>query len=700
MQCQLCQRVARALHPDSGYREPKYDNSRLVPLGSWGDILRNEHCPTCSCIAELYNTQTQNSGKILNAAEDEFRLLESPDRLTVLNLVLKSGRCSIHIKPLAGGPSDDGGVLMNQYWVDFERVLQWIKTCDSMHAECHWTIPSPGAPSFKENMYLINISRKCLVKVNGGEKYVALSYVWGTSCSQFRTTKASLTFLQSEGSLHERSLSGTIQRAMHFTSLLGVDFLWIDCLCIVQDDPIHAASQINSMASIYSNSYLTLCAADGIDAESGLLGIRQCSPPRNVQQYILTFADGPISSKWVTHVHGNANVYDRRGWTFQELVLSRRTLSFTGRGLRWKCQEVSAEEQKLEAKPSSIIVIDKVVRADTLWPCLKKWDNLVCIYMLRILTYDEDVLRAFSGILEALSSGMLGGFLFGLPQEFFDATLLWIPQRNLTRVEDTKSGTVKIALPSWSWAGWKGARKSQINTFGLGHLRSNEVGSYRPRKSDIYPCVTWFTTDMETLESVKIPNDYARFQGEGLDGTIALPLGWSRHRDQDGSPHYYKYDNAPPSHSFWYPVPTVRDIQPASDRQWGHILNCKTFRGYLGMGGSLAPQEKHHNNLAIHSLYTSEGTWAGIIYVHRSPHSIGKQNQQCELVLISGGWTRERDLPEWKYEERPRSEEYYEFYHVLWIEWQDNIAYRKGLGRVVKKVWDDLPKEEIDLYLG
>ena len=91
------------------------------------------------------------------------------------------------------------------------------------------------------------------------------------------------------------------------------------------------------MASIYSNSYLTLCAADGVDAESGLLGIRQCSPPRNVQQEILVFADGPISSKWVTHAHSAVSVYDKRGWTFQEQVLSRRTLSFTGRGLLWRC---------------------------------------------------------------------------------------------------------------------------------------------------------------------------------------------------------------------------------------------------------------------------------------------------------------------------------------------------------------------------
>ena len=120
----------------------------------------------------------------------------------------------------------------------------------------------------------------------------------------------------------------------------------------------------------------------------------------------------------------------------------------------------------------------------------------------------------------------------------------------------------------------------------------------------------------------------------------------------------------------------------------------------------LPPQEENYKNLPIYSL-NSEGTWAGIIYVHHSPRSISEQNQQCELVLISGGWALEDQdddysscFPEWNYAERPRSGDRYHFYHVLWIEWQGNIAYRKGLGRVVKKVWDDLPKDEVEISLG
>lgn len=126
--------------------------------------------------------------------------------------------------------------------------------------------------------------------------------------------------------------------------------------------------------------------------------------------------------------------------------------------------------------------------------------------------------------------------------------------------------------------------------------------------------------------------------------------------------------------------------------------------------GSPLPQEEDRkgDTFPIHSLHTSEGTWAGVIYIHHSPESASEQKQQCELVLISGGWAVEdenydhqsRWLPEWNYEKRPRSGDKYDFYHVLWIEWLDDVAYRKGLGRVVQKIWDELSKDEIELFLG
>ena len=78
------------------------------------------------------------------------------------------------------------------------------------------------------------------------------------------------------------------------------------------------------------------------------------------------------------------SVYDERGWIFQEKVLSRRILSFTNHGLEWRCQEVVSQEQYLRAqRPASTYTDLSVVRADTLWPCLKKWgpNSFHALYM-------------------------------------------------------------------------------------------------------------------------------------------------------------------------------------------------------------------------------------------------------------------------------------------------------------------------------
>lgn len=71
----------------------------------------------------------------------------------------------------------------------------------------------------------------------------------------------------------------------------------------------------------------------------------------------------------------------------------------------------------------------------------------------------------------------------------------------------------------------------------------------------------------------------------------------------------------------------------------------------------------------------------------------------CELITISMGHAKKRDeVPELPQalsndEERTEPFERYEYYNVLWIEWEDGIAYRKGVGRVEKGMWEAQPLE-------
>lgn len=86
-------------------------------------------------------------------------------------------------------------------------------------------------------MYFISVSRGCLVEAKAGEKYVTLSYVWGTTLGGLKCTKANLDSLRSNASLFQENTSqylpGTIQRAVKFTLQLGFDLLWVDSLYII-----------------------------------------------------------------------------------------------------------------------------------------------------------------------------------------------------------------------------------------------------------------------------------------------------------------------------------------------------------------------------------------------------------------------------------------------------------------------------------
>lgn len=715
MQCKVCQQVARALNPEFGYRVPKfYDvhGNRFVRLSSWEELRENLDCPTCSRIAALFGTDLIKNGCVSTFEEYEFYLWDSRESQSlILHSESQSFRPIITLHPLAEGTSEHVGVVMDSDWVDLERALSWVRSCDTTHGKCHRPFVSLDKSFVDRGMYFVSVSRSCLVEAKVGEKYVTLSYVWGTTSGGLKCTKANLDSLRSNGSLSPENtrqhLPDTIQRAMKFTLQLGFDLLWVDSLCIVQDDPVHTEAQINEMASIYSNSCLTICAADGIDANSGLRGVPECSQPRNIQQDILSFSDGVATSNWIRLMHGSS-VYDERGWTFQEKVLSRRVIAFTEHGLEWRCLKTVAQEQHHHiGKVASTYGDFSIARADTLWPCLKKWDNLVTSYLDRKLTYEEDILRAFSGISSALSGSMSEGFLFGLPQQFFDAALLWVPTEHLRPRKETTNGVASYKFPSWSWVGWIGAINNQINEFGLGHVRSTLVFERRARQRDIFPWAHWYKIKCEMGRGtpVRIPNDYAKYQGEGLQGTVALPLGWSSHRDEDDL-YYYKYDKAPSYQTFWYPIPTVRSTQQVSEVQWDSTLICLSSRSYLRMGSTLPREVQNGETYPLYSLETEEGEWAGVIYVHYDPGNTKERKVSCELVVMSGGIAFENVeeqsewIPEWDYEKRPRSGDVYCFYHCLWIERRGQISYRRGLARVPQKVWDTLSKEDVTIFLA
>jgi hypothetical protein len=119
---------------------------------------------------------------------------------------------------------------------------------------------------------------KCkLVENRAGEhgRYIALSYCWGTTLAYKTTTENRESHMQS---IDVARLPQTLQDAIYMTRYLGLRYIWMDCLCILQDDKADWEREAASMADVYANAWLTIAAARAADSSEGFLGPRQTKP--------------------------------------------------------------------------------------------------------------------------------------------------------------------------------------------------------------------------------------------------------------------------------------------------------------------------------------------------------------------------------------------------------------------------------------
>jgi hypothetical protein len=144
--------------------------------------------------------------------------------------------------------------------VNFTLLAEWIETCDKDHDHDSEVLDAPHRRPV--GMRYIDVRRRCIVKDIGNSPYAALSYTWGSQercCLTRQNTQA----LEKEDSLRDSQfkLDATTLDAITVCERLAIPFLWIDALCIVQDDEQGKHDQIHNMDQIYADAYITLVAA-------------------------------------------------------------------------------------------------------------------------------------------------------------------------------------------------------------------------------------------------------------------------------------------------------------------------------------------------------------------------------------------------------------------------------------------------------
>jgi hypothetical protein len=178
-------------------------------------------------------------------------------------------------------------------------------------------------PSSSSNLGYISLIQS---NPNDTQPYTTLSYVWGEDQSS-KTTKANL--VRHETSILLSTLPKTIRDAVQVTRQIGVAFLWVDSLCIVQDDPEEVAQEVANMAPYYANSILTISAAAANNCQEGFL--HRPDPDKAVpnvnENFDLPFRseESPRGSIMLrTPRLPCREAIDFRAWTLQEGLLATR----------------------------------------------------------------------------------------------------------------------------------------------------------------------------------------------------------------------------------------------------------------------------------------------------------------------------------------------------------------------------------------
>ncbi|KAH7333111.1 heterokaryon incompatibility protein-domain-containing protein [Rhexocercosporidium sp. MPI-PUGE-AT-0058] len=323
--------------------------------------------------------------------------------------------------------------------------------------------------------------------------YLALSHAWGNHLPIKTTTK---TIKRWKKNIPWTNLSKTFKDAVLITRKLGVRYLWIDTLCIIQDDKRDWEIEAANMAKIYQDALLVLSATLSADGTGGCFSQRTTSTDITavnsdgtetkvfVRERLPHQAFGhsrAIYFQWDKNEEmkkaaiqkGEKDLVDhpvlQRAWCFQERLLARRTLHYTKNELVWECVQTThcecgmlryfLDDNNSIRRHMNTVRFDQgdprmnVIRSDhTPWYLPEVWSKILGQYSCKRLGYATDTLPALAGLASRLASGngmYLGKYMAGLWERDIDSYIVWMPMsKEAVRPRDR----TQCSYPSWSWA--------------------------------------------------------------------------------------------------------------------------------------------------------------------------------------------------------------------------------------------------------
>jgi hypothetical protein len=711
VQCALCKSVADAI-------EKKVTEEPGEYVWKYRDVQQNAECVTCQKVAQWFKTHEPPAF----VWDWECFVLYSPYNksweLQVSGERIKSGE-TYPFSPcmeIQSIPNAAGFSLFGQE-IEIQGIKRWVNKCDKDHAGlCHTMTNSKARMADTTDLRFIDVENLCLAKQSvrdSNSRYAALSYVWGATVDPFQTMKANVEALSQEYAFdlpcNRTRVPNTIADSISVTRALGLRYLWVDRFSIVQDDEITKPHQLASMASIYSNAYVTIAATEGGVSDYGIPGVNE-ERPRKPPSETLQFSPSCRMQALAPIFGRRRTTYHTRGWTFQEWTFSRRTIVFHDQTVSWVCE---CFQQQENVQYPFMIPTRLLQDQWNTYPNIREYCQAVEIYTTRQLTHSEDILAAFNAFMTVQGRAMKSSFLFGIPELFLSSMLCWhhgrsplnAGERHFQQRRTDRQGNILKAFPSWSWAGWYGP----INMLCV----ADESSQLAKRSAECsildYPhLINFFKVmiepDGERKERVK---DLHYYETRGSIGYL---------EDKDYASHLgvKAFDK--------FPVVQEDEIRSwTSEPIHSTILEFQTRR----LIASLSRHNRDGLNKETPILTGPGGQMLGVLDIHISLNALQLPQHDVELICISvsrpvcNKHAQLRDLSQedvfyrtcpkecfpdsyhFAFEiHTPASNWQFMCYTVLWIEWEDGIAYRKAIGQVLKQEWDAADTEEVDIRLG
>jgi hypothetical protein len=209
--------------------------------------------------------------------------------------------------------------------VEPSLVKKWLSSCEEHHTDGQCRpkaniIATPDRPDGLKLLRVIDCAEKQIVLAPPGCKYVALSYLWGKGKALLLETKTENWFTNGllGNPFYKDLVPRTIRDAMELTSRIGERYLWVDSLCLRQDDREDMMDGIQHMDLIYEGAVLTIIAATGKDNNAGLPGLHPGT--RRLVQLSQDIKPG-VKMGIVSAVYDllSTSEYMTRGWTYASI---------------------------------------------------------------------------------------------------------------------------------------------------------------------------------------------------------------------------------------------------------------------------------------------------------------------------------------------------------------------------------------------